>query len=158
MAMRKFLLLIAVVPILLAASTRTLNGGCSIVFGSNNGSALVDADLGPQGSLCQVPDNATLIEVGVSADGGTPSILPQRLRLNGASTVDLLKAALATGSSGAFACSRATSSTSINGTTACTNTLQNTALSKGDWIQTKINSTGAGGVAKRVSLVLVWTW
>src|SRR5690242_7693363 len=92
-------------------ASRTLNGGCSFVFGDESGSALTDGQLGPQGKLCQVPDNAVLLEISISADGGTPSVIVQRNRPNGASTVDLLSSALATGSSGALACSKTSATT-----------------------------------------------
>ena len=145
-------------PILYGA-TVTLNGACNFGFGADNaGAVLVDGDIGPQGKICQLANNATLIEIGVTADAGTPAVIVQRFRPSGASTVDLTSSQLATGSSGAFACSRATSSTSIDGTATCSGTLQNTALLKGDWIQTKTNSSGAGGVAKRITVAVTWTY
>ena len=156
--MKFFYLLIPLLPFLLGA-TRTLNGGCSFTFGADNASAvLVDLDIGPQGRLCEVPDNATLVEITVAADAGTPSVIVQRFRPNGATTVDLLSAAKATASAGAIACANTGGTTSINGTTTCSATLQNTGLLKGDWLQTKTNAAGAGGTAKRLSVSVIWTW
>lgn len=150
------ILLLLVCSVVYGATPRTLNGGCSFVFGDQSGSTLTDGQLGPQGDLCQLPENATLIEISIKADGGTPSVIVQRYRPNGGTTVDLTSSALSTGASGAIACSRPTASTSINGTTTCAATLQNTALTKGDWIQTKTGATAS--TAKRISVSVVWTW
>ena len=105
----------------------------------------------------QLPDRiaALLIEIAISADGGSPSVTVERWRPNGNTTVDLLSSAL-TAAGGALTCSRAKAETSINGTTSCSGTLQNTSLAKGDWIQFK---TGAvASTAKRVTVAVVWTW
>lgn len=162
--MKWLMVLVAVLATALAyGQTRTLNGGCTFVFGADNAaSALVDADIGPQADLCQVPDAATLIEVGIKADAGTPSVIAQRFRPNGGTTVDLTSSALASAAAGAFACSKVSGvpsgsgTTSVNGTTTCSTTLQNTSLSKGDIIRTKTGATAS--TAKRVTITVVWQW
>lgn len=144
----KALFLLLVPTLLYAATPRTLNGGCSIVFAA--------ADLAKTSlKLCQVPDNATLIEIGIAADAGTPSVTMARFRPNGALTANLQSGALSTGASGAFACSKTTAITSLNGTTTCAATLQNTALQKGDWIQL---SSGAASTAVDIQVAVTWTW
>src|SRR4030095_2315269 len=142
------ILLLLVCSVVYGATPRTLNGGCSFVFGDQSGSTLTDGQFGPQGGLLPLPENATLIEISIKADAGTPSVIMQRYRPSGGTTVDLTSSALTTGASGAIACSRPTASTSINGTTTCAATLQNTALTKGDWIQTKTGATAS--TAKRI--------
>ena len=55
-----FLLFLLLVPILYGA-TVTLNGACNFGFGADNaGAVLVDGDIGPQGKICQLANNATL--------------------------------------------------------------------------------------------------
>src|SRR5205807_6123121 len=48
---------------------------CMIVVGADNGTALVDLDLGPQRKICQVPYNATVTEIEVASDAGTPNVI-----------------------------------------------------------------------------------
>jgi hypothetical protein len=135
-----------------AANRRT----CMIVIGADNGSALADADIAPQGQQCYIPAAATVVEINVRADAGTPNVIVQRRR--GASTVaDLTSAALATAASGGAACAMSsTSQTCIDGTTSSGSvTLSNTSLSAGDWIETR--TATAGGTAKRMSISIVYT-
>lgn len=127
---------------------------CAMRVGTDDGSVLTDAMLGPQGNVCFVQGAATVVEINVSADGGTPNVIPQRNRVGG-STANLVSSALATASSGGIACSNTGGTTGINGTTTCTNTLQNTSLNAGDYIQ--LVSGTAGGVAKRMSIFVVYT-
>lgn len=129
---------------------------CTLVVGADNGTAIVDADLGPQLQQCYIPLASTVVEIDVRADAGTPSVLLQK-RTEAATVADLLSAALATGASGAIACAKSgTSQTCINGTTSSgTITISNTSLAAGDWIELK--SGTAGGTAKRMSVVLVYT-
>src|SRR5262245_747271 len=69
---------------------------CAMIVGSDNGSTLANADLGPQGRQCFVQAPATIVEVNVAADAGTPSVLPARNRAG--SATNLLSGALATAS------------------------------------------------------------
>lgn len=126
---------------------------CAIIVGADNGSALANADLGPQGRQCMIPADSTVIEVNVAADGGTPSVIPRRNR--GGSTANLVSGALSTAAAGGIACSNTGGTTGIDATTTCTNTLQNTSLSAGDYIE--LISGTAGGTAKRMSIFVIYT-
>jgi len=127
---------------------------CMIPIGADNAAAVVvDADLGPQGRQCFVPFAATVVEITVSADGGTPNVIPRKNHAG--STSNLVSSALATGSSGAIACSNTGGTTGIDGATTCSATLQNTSLSAGDWIE--LASGTAGGTAKRMSIAITYT-
>jgi pectate lyase len=119
----------------------------------NAASPIVDGDLGPQGRLCFVPYNATVIEITVAADAGTPNVIVAR---NHAGTLaNLTSSALATGSAGALACSNTGGTAGLDGVTTCSGTLQNTSLSKGDWLE--LRSGTAGGTAKRMSIAVTYT-
>ena len=126
---------------------------CMMVVGADNGSALANADLGPQGFQCYVPFNATVLEVMVSANASTPSVVPAR---NHAGVVsDLVSSALPTAASGARACSNVGGTLSLDGVTTCSGTLQNTSLSQGDEID--LDSGGvAGGTAARMSVAITY--
>src|SRR4030095_15460606 len=142
------ILLLFICSVVYAATPRTLNGGCSVVFGST--------EITTATRICQVPDTATLVEIALTADAGTPSVTMQRFRPNGSTTVDLTSSALTSGSAGAIACSRSTASTSINGTTSCGATLQNTSLSKGDWLQLK--TAPRASTATLITIAMTWQW
>ena len=133
-------------------------------FGARNAQmALVDADLGPQDGF-QITEDATLLEINIQADGGTPSIMLERSRCTSFSggactaytTVDLLSAALATRSSGVDKCAlSSTSGTCQDGQTSSSSiTIQNTTLLKGDIIRPK--SGTATGSPKSVTVQVVW--
>src|SRR4051794_15935738 len=51
---------------------------CGMVFGTDNGSALADADLGPQGQQCKIPVAGTIAEIDVNADAGVPSVIVRK--------------------------------------------------------------------------------
>lgn len=125
---------------------------CMIVVGADNGTALVNADIGPQLNQCQVPYAGTILEIDVTGDAGTPNVIVQRNHL-GAATA-LLSGALATATAGAVACSKTGATTGVDGTTVCSATLQNTAIGAGDWIG--LTSGTAGGVAKRLTVAVHW--
>ncbi len=127
---------------------------CMIVVGADNAaSALANADLGPQLNQCFVPFAATVVEIEVMADAGTPNVIVQRSHLG--TPTALLSGALATASAGAVACSNTGGTTGIDGTTTCTNTLENTAVGAGDWIG--LTSGTAGGTAKRMTVAITMT-
>lgn len=126
---------------------------CDMAFGNTNGSALANGDLGPQKRMCFIPAAATVVEVNVAADGGTPSIIVAR---NVAGTVaDLVSSALATAASGGIACSKTSAVTGIDGATTCSATLQNTALAAGSYLEA-VSGT-AGGTAKLMTVHIVYT-
>ncbi len=127
---------------------------CDIIIGDTTGSAITNGQLGPQKRLCFVPAAATVVEIDVSADAGTPNVIVQNI--HGASTTaDYLSGALATAASGGIACSNTGGTTGIDGATTCTNTLQNTSIAAGDYIQLK--SGTAGGTAKLMSIHVIYT-
>lgn len=136
---------------------------CSMVVGAENGAVLVDADLGPQRKQCQVPAAGTVVEVDVSADGGTPNVIMAKRHctvspcVTGANETvsNLVSSALATASSGGGACSKTGATAGFDTFTTCSATLQNTSLAVGDYLE--LVSGTAGGVAKRMSVVVHWT-
>jgi hypothetical protein len=125
---------------------------CAMVVGADNGTALVAADLGPQGRQCFIPFAATIVEVTVAADAGTPNVI---VRKNTAgSTSNILSSALATASSGGIACSNTGGTTGLDGATTCSATLQNTSISAGAFLELV---SGAASTAKRMSIFVTYT-
>jgi len=126
---------------------------CDIGIGDTSGSALTNGQLGPQKRGCYIPAASTVVEVDVSADAGTPSVIVGR---NVAGTqADILSGALSTASSGGIACSKTTAVTGIDGATTCSATLQNTALAAGSYLE--LVSGTAGGTAKWMTVHIVYT-
>jgi len=125
---------------------------CDIGFGDTSGSALTNAQLGPQVGGCFIPAASTVVEVDVRADAGTPNFLVGG-ELSG-TVSNLMSSALSTAASGARACSKVTAIAGIDGTT-CSATLQNTSLAAGSYIQA-VSGT-AGGVAKWGTVHVVYT-
>lgn len=127
---------------------------CDIPIGDQSASAAVsDTQLGPQKRICFIPASATIVEVDVAADGGTPNIIIGRNRAG--SVVNIVSSALATAGSGGVACSNTGGTTGINGTTTCSATLQNTALNVGDYLE--LVSGTAGGTAKLMTAHVLYT-
>lgn len=121
---------------------------CAYENANTAATPLADADIIGRG--CQVPADATVVEIVVDADGGTPSVMIERFRPSTATAADLLSGSLATGASGAIACAFTSTSATCpitNITSSGTITLANTALTKGDMITVKPSGTTAGGVA-----------
>jgi len=136
-------------------ATKLRTRTCMMVVGTDNGTALLDADLGPQLHQCTIDVQMTVQEIRVSADAGTPSLIVQKRTVAGAPS-PLLTGALATAASGGVACSKTSATTSYDGTTTCSATLQNnTALTPG--MTLGLTSGTAGGVAKRVSVAVTLT-
>ncbi len=136
---------------------------CSMLIGADNGSVLADADIGPQGQQCKIPFGATVVEIDVNADAGTPSVIVRKKHCatftTGAcsawTSTDLLSGALSAKASNFDACSNVGATIGIDGGTICSGTLQNISLAKGDWIELK--SGTAGGTAKRLSVDVIYT-
>jgi hypothetical protein len=127
---------------------------CQMVVGTDDGSALINTNLGPQGRRCFIPAAATVVEVTVAADAGTPNAVPAK---NHAGTItDFVSAPLATAASGGLACSNIGGTLGLDGATTCTNTLTTTAIVAGDWIQLDSGAT-AGGTAKRMSISVTYS-
>lgn len=124
---------------------------CNIIVGSDDGSALANANLGPQLHQCRVPSAATVEEVTVWADGGTPSVIVHRR--TGTTNTALLSSALATAASGAEACARPTAVANQASVT-CSATLQNVTVPAGATLG--LTSGTAGGVAKRMSISITF--
>ncbi len=135
---------------------------CDLVVGDQSGSAILDAQLGPQKHVCKIPSAASVVEIDVSADAGSPSVQVGRRRCTTFTTgtcsaetvVNLLSGALAA-SSGFEKCSNAGGTTGRDGGTTCTNTLQNGTLLAGDWVE--LVSGTAGGTAKLVAVHVIYT-
>ena len=126
---------------------------CDIVIGDQSGSAILNAQLGPQKRLCFIPSAGTLVEMDVAADGGTPNIIVGRNRAGSVSNI--VSSALATAAAGGIACSSAAGGTGLDGTTSCSATLQNTSLNAGDYLEA-VSGT-AGGVAKIMTVHVTYT-
>ena len=125
---------------------------CDIAIGDTSGSAITDGQLGPQSRVCFIPAAATVLEIDVAADGGTPNVIMGR---NHAGTIaNLVSSTLGTASSGGIACSKVTAATCIGGPTASA-TLQNTSLAAGDYIE--VESGTAGGVAKLMTIHVLYS-
>ncbi len=136
-----------------SGSTNLIRRTQCLIFGANNATAvLADADLGPQSRQYFLPYAATLVEMEVAGDGGTPNIILGRSRAG--SIVNLTSSALATAGSGGIACSNTGGTTGIDGATTCSNTLQNTSWNAGDWV-VAVSGT-AGGVAKEMTACLTF--
>lgn len=117
---------------------------CDFPIGDTSGSAITNGQLGPQSRVCFIPYAATVVEIDVNADAGTPNVI---LGKNHAGAItNLTSSALATAGSGGIACSKTTGVAGIDGVTTCSATLQNTALAAGDYIE--LVSGTAGGTAK----------
>jgi hypothetical protein len=137
----------------IAATTAYQRRVCTMVVGADNGSLLANADLGPQLNECFVPAAGVVVEIEVSADAGTPSVIVQRNHLGTATA--LLSSVLATSASGAVACSNTGGTTGIDGSTTCSSTLQNTSVAAGDWFG--LTSGVAGVLAHRMTISVVYT-
>jgi hypothetical protein len=132
-----------------AANYRT----CMMILGADNGTALVNADLGPQLHQCRADVNMTVTEIAVYADAGTPNVIVHKR--TGTTNTALLTGALATAASGAIACAKTTAVTGLDGATTCSATLQNASIPAGYTVG--LTSGTAGGTAKRVTVAVTMT-
>ena len=139
---------------------------CNIPVGDTSASALTNAQLGPQIKICQIPApslGATVSEIDVSADGGTPNVIVGARHCTASPCVpganetvsNLTSSALATASSGGTACSKSSAASGVDTFTTCSGTLQNTSLSQGDYIE--LVSGTAGGTAKLMTIHVFYT-
>lgn len=126
---------------------------CDIAIGDTTGSAISNGQLGPQSRVCYIPAAATIVEMDVNADAGTPNIIIGRNRAG--SIVNIVSSALATAASGGIACSNTGGTTGLNGATTCSSTLQNTGLNTGDYLE--LVSGTAGGTAKFFVAHVIYT-
>jgi len=140
-------------------SAASLRRTCALVFGAENASsALANGDIAPQKEQCQIPYAATVTEVDVTADAGTPNVVVgvRHCTANPCASnftvTNLLSTALTTASSGGPACSKTGATAGFDTFTTCSATLQNTGILPGDYIETV--SATAGGTAKRFSVMV----
>ncbi len=127
---------------------------CAMILGADNATAvLANADIAPQGRQCFVPYAATVVEVTVAGDAGTPNVVVAKNHAG--SLTDLTSSALATASSGGIACSNTGGTTGLDATTTCSSTLTTTSLAAGDYLET--HTATAGGTAKRMSIFVTFT-
>lgn len=124
---------------------------CDIGIGDTSGSTLTNSQLGPQKRGCFIPAASTVVEIDVSADAGTPSVIVGR---NVAGTQANLLTALSTASSGGIACSNTGGTTGIDGATTCTNTLTNTAIAAGAYLELV---SGTASTAKWMTVHIIYT-
>lgn len=126
---------------------------CDIAIGDTSSASVVtNAQLGPQKRVCYIPAAATILELDVAADGGTPNVIVGR---NTAGTlVNIVSAALATAAAGGIACSNTGGTLGLDGATTCSATLQNTALAQGAYLE--LVSGTAGGTAKFVTIHVIY--
>jgi hypothetical protein len=135
---------------------------CDITVGdASSSSAVTNAQLGPQKHTCKIAAAGSVLEVDVESDAGSPSVIVGRRRCtawssgtcSAESTVNLVSSATAA-SSGYIGCSNTGGTTGFDGGTTCAGTLQNSALSAGDWIE--LVSGTAGGTAKLVTIHVLY--
>jgi hypothetical protein len=125
---------------------------CSLQVGDGT-NTVVTADYSPfKVASCKVPYAATIVEIDIQTDAGTPSILLERRR--GAATLaDLLSGALAAAGTTPVCSTTVISQTCIDGTTSSGSiTLSNTGLNAGDVIEVK-SGTGSTETSARISVV-----
>jgi hypothetical protein len=127
---------------------------CDIPVGDQSASAAIATlQLGPQKRLCYIPAASTIVEMDVSADGGTPNVIVGR---NHAGTVTaIVSGALATAASGGIACANTGATLGMDGATTCSGTLQNTSLAKGDYLE--LVSGTPGLTAKLMTIHILYT-
>jgi len=136
----------------------TLRRICMIGIGADNGAVLLSADIAPQLERCQIPYAATIREINVTADAGTPNVVVAKRHCtanpcaSNFTVTDLLSSALATAAAGGPACSNTGGTAGLDTFTTCTNTLQNTGIAIGDYIET--HTATAGGAAHRISIAI----
>jgi hypothetical protein len=135
---------------LAAVNTRQV---CSMIVGADNGPVLVNTDLGPKGRQCYVPYAATVVEIMVAGNAGVSSVIAGGNHQGTISSLTSLP--LATAAGGGLACANTSGTLSLDGAMTCSNTLQNTPIAAGDWIE--LVSGSAGGVAKRLSVAVTYT-
>jgi hypothetical protein len=125
---------------------------CMLQVGDGT-NTVVTADYSPfKVNACYVPYAATIVEINIQTDAGTPSVVLERRR--GAATLaDLLSGALAAAGTTHTCALTGTSGTCIDGTTSSNSiTLSNTGLNAGDVIEVK-SGTGSTETSMRIAVV-----
>ena len=130
---------------------------CMIVIGADNGAALVTADIQPQKSQCYVDQGSTVTQV-VAMENAGASTVGVGYRHNGSVTAisPTLTPATVSGITDTVACANTGGTAiTIEGNSVTCTTLSNTALTKGDFVET--NAGSADATTKRVSLAITFT-
>jgi hypothetical protein len=125
---------------------------CMIQVGDGT-TTVVSGDYSPfKTGACYVPYAATVVEINIQSDAGTPSVVLERRR--GAATLaDLLSGALASAGTTHTCALAGISGTCIDGTTSSgTITLSNTSLNAGDMIEVK-SGTASTETSMRIAVV-----
>ena len=138
------------------AATAALKA-CVIALGDQVAAVpLTNAQLGPRIRQCPgIGRGGVVREIGLYADVGTPSVIVNR-KSGASAALDLVSAALTTGTGGTYACARASGDTlSQNGATTCAATLINTTYT-GE-VSYGTTSGTAGGVATEINIVVFYT-
>ena len=100
---------------------------CDISVGdASSSNAVTNGQLGPQKHTCKIPAAATLLEVDVESDAGSPSIVVGRRRCtawtsgtcSSEGVVNLISTAVAA-SSGYMGCANGTGAAGLDGSTTC---------------------------------------
>jgi hypothetical protein len=124
---------------------------CMLQVGDGT-NTVVSGDYAPfKTSACYIPYAATILEVEIQSDAGTPSVLLERRR--GAATLaDLLSGALAAAGTTRTCARAAISSTCYDGTTSSGSiTLSNSTLAAGDILEVK-NGTASTETSMRIMI------
>jgi len=136
---------------------------CDIAVGDSSGSVITNTQLGPQKRICKIPLAATVIEIDVSADAGTPNVIVGRSRCTtwtsnvctAETRVNFMSGALSVATGGFDACINSGGTTGLDGGTLCSSGLTNASLSGGDYIE--LVSGTAGGTAKLMTIHVIYT-
>jgi len=144
---------------------------CMILVGSQNGSALVSADVGPQNVQCKFPVASTIVEVDLAVDNASSTSTVQvrkrhcstftSNKCTAFTTTNLLSGSLAALSGGiaeADSCAKTTTSTTCydGGTNSDgTVTVSTTAIAAGDSVE--VASGTPDGTTKRYSIAVHYT-
>jgi hypothetical protein len=126
---------------------------CDVGVGDTSGAVITNGQLGPQVAICFMPAAATIVELDVRADAGTPNIIVGLRHSNAVSNI--VSAALATAAAGGRACSNSGGTLGLDGLTICSATLQNTSIAAGDYLE--LVSGTAGGTAKWMTMHVTYT-
>lgn len=137
-----------------AAASATTTRVCNIVAGGDSAPILANTDIAPQSFQCDIPKTATVLEVDVRADTGTPSVIVGFITPVGVVS-NLVSAPLATAGSGGKACANAAGGLGVDGVTTCSATLQNATVAIGSYFET-ISAT-AGGAAHLHTVSVIFT-
>jgi hypothetical protein len=127
---------------------------CVITVGDGT-NTVVSGDYSPfKTNSCFIPYAATIVEVTLQADAGTPSVQLEKRHANTTLT-DILSGALAANGTTVTCALTSTSGTCIDGTTSSGSiTISTTAIAAGDYIEVK---SGTGSTEKNMRIAVTFT-